>query len=159
GGMGVVWEAEQSGSGRRVALKLLAAGRDHAPETLDRFTREGQLAAALSHPRSTFVYEAGAHEGQPYISMELMPGRTLSDVIDAEGALPVPRAVDLMLDVIDGLDAAHAAGVIHRDVKPSNCFLDRDGRVKVGDFGLSKSLVSDVHLTRTGAFMGTPLFA
>jgi len=91
--------------------------------------------------------------------MELMPGRTLSDIIDEEGALPVPRAVDLILDVIDGLDAAHAAGVIHRDVKPSNCFLDRDGRVKVGDFGLSKSLVSDAHLTRTGAFMGTPLFA
>src|SRR5262249_37010118 len=85
GGMGVAWEAEQTGSGRRVALKLLAAGREHAPETLERFVREGQLAAALSHPRSTFVYEAGAYEGQPYISMELMPGRTLSDVIDEEG--------------------------------------------------------------------------
>jgi hypothetical protein len=91
--------------------------------------------------------------------MELMPGRTLKDLTESEGALPVNRAVDYMLDVIEGLEAAHAAGVIHRDVKPSNCFLDSEGRAKVGDFGLSKSLVTDASLTRTGAFMGTPLFA
>ncbi|MFL5339181.1 MAG: protein kinase domain-containing protein [Gemmataceae bacterium] len=159
GGMGVVWEAEQLGSGRRVALKLLAPGRDHAPEALERFLREGRLAAALSHPRTTFVFEAGAHQGQPFITMELMPGATLADRCSESGPLPVARAVDTILDVIDGLEAAHAAGVIHRDVKPSNCFLDAGGRVKVGDFGLSKSLVNDAALTRTGAFMGTPLFA
>lgn len=159
GGMGVVYEAEQAATGRRVALKLLSPKLAHTNESMERFVREGRLAAAFSHPRSTFVFGAGQHAGQPYITMELMPGRTLNDVCHDEGPLPVNRAVDYILDVIEGLEAAHAAGVIHRDVKPSNCFLDSDGRVKVGDFGLSKSLVSDADLTRTGAFLGTPLFA
>jgi serine/threonine protein kinase/phage FluMu protein Com len=159
GGMGVVYEAEQGATGRRVALKLLSPKLAHTDESMERFVREGRLAAAFSHPRSTFVFGAGQHAGQPYITMELMPGRTLNDVCRDEGPLPVNRAVDYILDVIEGLEAAHAAGIIHRDVKPSNCFLDSDGRVKVGDFGLSKSLVSDADLTRTGAFLGTPLFA
>ncbi len=159
GGMGVVYEARQADTGRHVALKLLPKTVSHSDEAVERFLREGQLAAALSHPRSTFVYEAGEYEGQFYIAMELMPGGTVKDVVDREGALPISTAVDYILDVIDGLESAHAAGVIHRDVKPSNCFVDRDGRVKVGDYGLSKSLVSDAALTRTGAFMGTPMFA
>ncbi|HVX13866.1 MAG TPA: protein kinase [Pirellulales bacterium] len=159
GGMGLVWEAEQEATGRRVALKLLSPRLSPTPENIDRFLREGKLAASLSHPRSTFVFGAGQQNGQPYIAMELMPGRTLKDVLEEGGPLPVARAVDYMLDAIDGLEAAHALGVIHRDVKPSNCFLDGDGRVKVGDFGLSKSLVSDVSLTRTGGFLGTPQFA
>jgi hypothetical protein len=159
GGMGVVWEAEQAGTGRRVALKVLSPQLDPSEETLARFLREARSAAALSHQRSTFIFGAGEYAGQPYIVMELMPGRTLMDVIKEEGPLPVNRAVDYLLDVIEGLEAAHALGIIHRDVKPSNCFLDSGGRIKVGDFGLSKSLVSDAALTRTGAFMGTPLFA
>lgn len=159
GGMGVVWEAEQAETGRRVALKLISPSLQPTPETVDRFLREGQLAASVSHPRSTFVFGAGEQDGQPYIAMELMPGETLKDLLDREGPLPVERAVDSILDVIEGLEAAHLQGVIHRDVKPSNCFIDSDGRVKVGDFGLSKSLVSDAELTRTGAFLGTPQFA
>jgi hypothetical protein len=91
--------------------------------------------------------------------MELMPGATLKDLLDQEGPLPSDRAVTKILDVIDGLQEAHRLGVIHRDVKPSNCFVDADGRVKIGDFGLSKSLMRDAHLTRTGAFLGTPLFS
>src|SRR5487761_1490916 len=159
GGMGVVWEAEQAGTGRRVALKLLSPRLKPTAENVDRFLREGKLAASLSHPRSTFVFGAGQQDGQPYIAMELMPGRTLKDVLDDEGPLPVERAVDYILDAIDGLEAAHALRIIHRDVKPSNCFLDGDDRVKVGDFGLSKSLVTDAELTRTGTFLGTPQFA
>jgi hypothetical protein len=159
GGMGMVWEAEQAGTGRRVALKLLAPELAHDPDALARFLREGRLAAALSHPRSTFIFGAGEHAGRPYIVMELMPGRTLLDLVREHGSLPVNRAVDHLLDVLDGLEAAHALGIIHRDVKPSNCFLDGDGRVKVGDFGLSKSLLGDAALTRTGTFMGTPMFA
>src|SRR5262245_38226362 len=143
GGMGVVYEAEHEESGRRVALKLLSPGLAQSQESMDRFLREGRLAAALSHERSTFVYEAGEHAGQPYIVMELMPGRTLHHLCTEAGPLSVNRAVDNILDVIDGLEAAHAVGVIHRDVKPSNCFIDDDGRVKVGDFGLSKSLLGD----------------
>jgi hypothetical protein len=157
--MGVVWEAEHAQTGRRVALKVLSPELDASPETLARFLQEGRVAAALSHPRSTFVFGAGEQDGQPYIVMELMPGQTLTDVISEEGPLPVSQAVDYVLDLIDGLEAAHTLGIIHRDVKPSNCFLDSDGRIKVGDFGLSKSLVTDAGLTRTGTFIGTPLFA
>lgn len=159
GGMGVVWEAEHVGGGRRVALKLLAPNLPHTPETVERFLREARAAAALSHPRSTFVFGAGQHQGQPYLAMELMPGRTLQDEIRTGGPMSVTRAVDHILDVIAGLEAAHSLDLIHRDVKPSNCFFDSEGRVKVGDFGLSKSLVSDATLTRTGAFLGTPQFA
>ncbi len=159
GGMGVVYEAEQIETGRHVALKLLPPRVQGSPETVERFLREGRLAASLSHPRSTFIYAAGEVDGKFYIAMELMPGGTVKDVVDREGPLPVGRAVDYVLDAIDGLEAAHAVGVIHRDVKPSNCFLDADGRVKVGDYGLSKSLAPGAELTRTGAFLGTPLFA
>ncbi|MGH7137886.1 MAG: protein kinase domain-containing protein, partial [Pirellulales bacterium] len=159
GGMGVVWEAEQTGTGRRVALKLLSPRLRPTAENVERFLREGKSAASISHPRSTFVFDAGQQDGQPYIAMELMPGRTLKDELDESGPLGAERAVDCILDVIDGLEAAHALGVIHRDVKPSNCFIDSDGRIKIGDFGLSKSLVSDAELTKTGSFLGTPQFA
>jgi hypothetical protein len=159
GGMGSVFEAEHIESGRRVALKLLSSRLPRTEETVERFIREARLSASLSHQRSTFIYGAGFHHDQPYIVMELMPGRNLKDICDEEGALPVARAVDYMLDVIEGLEAAHALGIVHRDVKPSNCFLDTSGRVKVGDFGLAKSLVNDATLTRTGAFMGTPQYA
>jgi hypothetical protein len=159
GGMGVVWEAEETGTGRRVALKLLLQDRNPDAAALARFLREARSAAALSHPRTTFVFGAGEHAGQPYITMELMPGRTLADIAEEEGPLPVGQAVNYLLDVIDGLEAAHELGIVHRDVKPSNCFLDGEGRVKVGDFGLSKSLAAETVLTRTGSFIGTPLFA
>jgi uncharacterized RDD family membrane protein YckC len=159
GGMGAVWEAEQAGTGRRVALKRLSQRLPRTPETIGRFLREARLAASLSHPRTTFVLGAGEESGHPYIVMELMPGRTLADIVRDDGPLPVPRAVDYILEVAEGLQAAHSLGVIHRDLKPSNCFLDSEGRVKVGDFGLSKSLVSDADLTLSGAFLGTPQFA
>lgn len=159
GGMGVVYEAAHTESGRRVALKLLSPDLAGNRETMERFLREAKLAAALSHPRSTFVFEAGEDNGYPYIIMELMPGHTLKEVSEEEGPMPVNRAVDVILDVIDGLSAAHEAGVIHRDVKPSNCFMDSDGRVKVGDYGLSKSLVVESDLTQSGSFLGTPLYS
>ena len=159
GGMGVVYEAAHNETGRRVALKLLSPELAGNTETMERFLREAKLAAALSHPRSTFVFEAGKDQGCPYIIMELMPGHTLKEVSEEEGPMPVNRAVDVILDVIDGLSAAHEAGVIHRDVKPSNCFMDSDGRVKVGDYGLSKSLVVESDLTQSGSFLGTPLYS
>lgn len=159
GGMGVVWEATELDSGRKVAIKLLSKTMIRDEPTVDRFIREGRLAAQLSHPRSTFIYKAGELDGQPYIAMELMPGDTLQETVDKDGKLPFNLAVDKILDVIDGLIAAHRLGIIHRDVKPSNCFVDHDGRIKVGDFGLSKALISDVSLTQTGTFMGTPLYA
>jgi eukaryotic-like serine/threonine-protein kinase len=159
GGMGTVYEAVEVGTERRVALKLIAAEHAASQDALERFRREGRLASAIAHPRCVFVLAADEQAGRPYIVMELMPGATLKDLVEQRGALPPQEAIAKILDVIDGLREAHRLGVIHRDVKPSNCFLDKNGRVKIGDFGLSKSLVLDAHLTRTGSFVGTPLFA
>ena len=159
GGMGTAWEAVHQKTGRRVALKLLLPGLAYAPDAVERFLQEARTAAALSHPRSTFLYGAGEHAGQPFLAMELMPGRTLRDIVADEGPLPVARAVDYTLDVIEGLEAAHALGIVHRDVKPANCFLDGDGRAKIGDFGLARTLVRETALTQTGTFVGTPQFA
>ncbi len=159
GGMGTVYEAEESQSGRRVALKLLAPEITAAREALERFRQEGRLASSISHPRCVFVLNADEDEGRPFIVMELMPGSTLQDLVAEGGPLSVDQAVPKILDVMEGLREAHRLGLIHRDVKPSNCFIDAEGRIKVGDFGLSKSLVNDSNLTRTGSFLGTPLYA
>lgn len=161
GGMGAVYEAELPGSNRHVAVKLLSSRLASSPTSVERFKQEGQLASQLAHPRCVFVLAADADGGRPYIVMELMPGDTLKDVVDKRGPLPPEEAITHILDVIDGLAEAHRVGMIHRDMKPSNCFLTADGRVKVGDFGLSKSLVGtrNHHLTQSGAFLGTVLFA
>lgn len=159
GGMGTVYEAEESATGRKVALKLIGSDSISSPDALERFRQEGRLASTLSHPRCVFVLGADEVGGRPYIVMELMPGTTLQDVVEKEGPLAVESAVPKILDVIDGLVEAHRLGVIHRDVKPSNCFVEAEGRTKIGDFGLSKSLGGDSNLTRTGAFLGTPLYA
>jgi hypothetical protein len=159
GGMGSVHEAEEEATGRRVALKVIRAEFSDSPDALDRFRREGRLAATIQHPRCVFVLGADEDAGRPYIVMELMPGQNLQDRVEAAGPMGIPEAVRHILDTIEGLEEAHRCGVIHRDVKPSNCFLDADGRVKVGDFGLAKSLIADQALTRSGAFLGTLLFA
>jgi hypothetical protein len=159
GGMGAVYEAESAATGQRVALKLLAPAFAASPDAVDRFRQEGRLASSIAHPRCVFVLAADEDEGRPYIVMELMPGDTLKDLVEREGPLRQEEAIARILDAIEGLREAHRLGVVHRDVKPSNCFLDADGRVKVGDFGLSKSLGGGSHLTRTGAFLGTPLYA
>ncbi|MDG1874716.1 MAG: protein kinase [Mariniblastus sp.] len=159
GGMGTVYKAVHSETGQTVALKLLSKSVQSTQETIQRFQRESQVAASINHPRSTFVYQAGQHQGQFYITMELMTGGTLDDIVKSEGAIPIKRAVDYVLDVIAGLTAAHEVGIVHRDLKPSNCFIDQQGRVKIGDFGLAKSFVAESSLTQTGTFMGTPQYA
>jgi uncharacterized RDD family membrane protein YckC len=159
GGMGTVHEGEEIATGRRVAVKLIARQFGGCVETVERFRQEGRLASLITHPRCVFVLAADEEEGQPYIVMELMPGATLQELVERRGPLPVEQAVARILDVIEGLEEAHRLGVIHRDVKPSNCFIEQDGRIKIGDFGLSKSLAPGAHLTRTGAFLGTPLYA
>ncbi|HMF19168.1 MAG TPA: serine/threonine-protein kinase, partial [Gemmataceae bacterium] len=159
GGMGAVYEAQETASGRRVAVKLITPEFAGAGDAVDRFRQEGRIASMVAHPRCVFVLSVDEEAGQPYIVMELMPGSTLKDLVDREGPLAPQDAIAKILDVIEGLQAAHRLEVIHRDVKPSNCFLEPDGRVKIGDFGLAKSLVKDAHLTKTGAFVGTPHFA
>lgn len=135
GGMGEVWEAVEEPSGRRVALKRIAG--QWGLEELEQFLQEGRLAASVSHPRCVFVLAAGVEDGEPYLVMERMLGRTLADVCRESGPLPIARAVDWILDALEGLEALEAAGICHRDVKPGNCFLDGEGRIKIGDFGLA----------------------
>lgn len=161
GGMGTVYEALDAQTGRHVALKLIAPEFAASQTTAERFRQEGRLASAINHPRCVFVHAAETQGSQPFIVMELMPGDTLKDLVERQGPLPVREALHKILDVIDGLMEAHRLDVIHRDVKPSNCFLDANGRVKIGDFGLAKSLVKkgSSHLTRSGTFIGTPYFA
>jgi hypothetical protein len=159
GGMGAVYAAEHRESGRRVALKVLSHQLDSA-DARARFLREGRLAASINHPNSVYVFGTEEIEGTPVISMELIAGGTLQDRIQREGPFAVGTAVDATLQIIAGLEAAHAVGILHRDVKPANCFTDLDGSVKVGDFGLSISTAArgESHLTLPGDFLGTPAF-
>lgn len=162
GGMGQVFEAESEDSGERVALKLLSPKLATNPTSVERFRQEGRLASQIAHPRCVFVYGVDTEDGRPFIVMELMPGSTLKDLVDKRGPLAWDRAIHRMLDVLDGLIEAHRLGMLHRDIKPSNCFLTDDDRVKIGDFGLSKSLDNQHNqkqLTSSGAFLGTVLFA
>src|SRR4029079_2084417 len=126
GGMGEVYEAEQLGTGRRLALKVmlhaLASDQDRK-----RFLREGRLAASVNHPNVVYIHGSEEIAGAPAIAMELVHGGTLKDRLKREGPLPIPDAVEAALQVIDGLEAAHAAGVLHRDIKPANCFVAADG--------------------------------
>ena len=163
GGMGTVFEADQLSSGRRVALKVLSHALE-SREARSRFLREGRLAAAINHPNSVYVFGTEEINGVPTISMELIAGGTLESRIRDQGPMPVADAVDAILQVIDGLQAAERRGVLHRDVKPANCFVDETGVVKVGDFGLSVSteprdLSEITNVSREGVFLGTPAFA
>jgi eukaryotic-like serine/threonine-protein kinase len=158
GGMGRVFRADDS-TGRSVALKLLSPDLARSPEALARFKQEGLIASQINHPHCVFVHRVDDDAGTPFIAMELMTGQTLKDLVVKNGPLPYVEVVRLILQCVDGLVEAHSLGMIHRDIKPANCYLDDDGNVKIGDFGLARSLVSDSELTQTGAFLGTPLFA
>ncbi|MFZ0428558.1 MAG: protein kinase [Acidobacteriota bacterium] len=160
GGMGSVYEAEHLETGRRVALKMLGEQID-SPVMRQRFLREGRLAAGVNHPNSLYVFGSEEIEGTPVITMEIAGSGTLHDRLEKRGPMPVPEAVDAILDVISGLESACARGVLHRDIKPSNCFVYPDGSVKVGDFGLSVSTLAktDTFVTATGTIMGTPAYA
>ena len=159
GGMGVVYEAEELASGRRVALKVLVRELTLSGEAFERFRREARIAASVSDSSCVFVFGAHVIEGSPAIAMELCEGETLEHRIASGKPVPVEDAVRWTIEILDGLEAAHRAGVVHRDVKPSNCFTTAQGRVKVGDFGLSRSLDTEVQLTRSGVFLGSPLYA
>lgn len=160
GGMGAVYAADQLETGRHVALKVLKHSLSSS-EARKRFLREGRLAASINHPNSVYVYGTEEIAGTPVISMELVPGGTLQDRVKGQGPLPVGEAVDAILEIIAGLEAAQKIGILHRDVKPANCFIDSDGTVKVGDFGLSISTGprGDFDISHQGTFLGTPAFA
>jgi serine/threonine-protein kinase len=138
GGMATVWRARDEMLGRDVAVKVLNAQHAADAAFLDRFEGEARHAAAVSHPRLVTVFDCGVESGTPYIVMELVAGRTLRQVLDEAGVLPPAQAVAIAAAVCEGLEAAHAAGLVHRDITPANIVLN-GGEVKVLDFGIARA--------------------
>jgi eukaryotic-like serine/threonine-protein kinase len=153
GGMATVYLAEDSSLGRKVALKVMADRYSDDGEFVERFRREAQAAARLNHPNIIAVYDRGEADGRPYIAMEYLQGRTLKQVIQAEGPLPPERAIAIAMQVLAGLRYAHEHGVVHRDVKPHNVLVGDDGRIKVTDFGIAHA--GDPQMTEVGSIVGT----
>jgi serine/threonine-protein kinase len=158
GGMSVVYLAEDLALGRRVALKVLAPELSQDQGFRERFRLESRLAASIDHPNVIPIYEAGEAEGQLYIAMRYVEGTDLRRLIDEEGALEPKRAIELIAHVADGLEAAHARGLVHRDVKPSNVLIASPGEqehVYLADFGLTKTAESEEEAKEVAQLSGT----
>ncbi len=161
GAMGVVWAASDERLGRTVALKQLqlspSLSYEERDEALARTMREGRLAARLHHPNVVSVYDVVDENGAPCLVMEYVPSRSLDAVLRDEGALRPERTAAIGVQVASALAAAHAAGVVHRDVKPGNVLLGDNGTVKISDFGISRA-ADDITVTKTGLIAGTPAY-
>ncbi len=154
GGMAKVLLAEDESLHRKVALKILDERYADDASFLERFDREARSAAGLNHPNIVQIYDRGEAQGQRYIAMEYLEGETLKALIQREGPLPWRRSIDLILQILAALRFAHKNGIVHRDVKPQNVLVLRDGRVKVADFGIARA-ASSTQMTEAGAIIGT----
>src|SRR5438105_14676939 len=154
GGMSSVFKARDTLLERRVALKVLHPHFTDDDQYVERFRREARAVASLSHPNIVTILDRGEDEGRQFIVFELVEGRTLKEVLDEEGRLPVARALEIAIQVARGLAFAHEHGLVHRDVKPQNVILNGDGRAKVTDFGIARSLEVQ-GMTQTGTVLGT----
>ncbi|MEM8708284.1 MAG: protein kinase, partial [Actinomycetota bacterium] len=160
GGMADVYLARDELLGREVALKVLFPEFANDPNFVERFRREAQAAANLNHPNIVGIYDWGQERGTYYIVMEHVSGRSMSDVLRSTGPLHPDRAAEIASDVAGALSTAHAAGLVHRDIKLGNILVSDAGDVKVADFGIATALVSggDAALTQHGSVMGTATY-
>lgn len=159
GGMATVWQGVDRVLGRPVAVKVLNGGLAEDPRFAERFGREAQHAAMLVHPRIAMVFDSGMDQGSPYIVMELIRGQSLSALLAQRGPLPLERAVGIAAAVCEALEVAHAAGLVHRDIKPGNIMITDDGGVKVVDFGIARAnAAGGQQLTQTATVLGTAAY-
>ncbi|WP_110051498.1 Stk1 family PASTA domain-containing Ser/Thr kinase [Nocardiopsis sp. L17-MgMaSL7] len=159
GGMATVYVAHDLRLDRRLALKVMHPSLAQDPTFVQRFINEAHSVAKLSHPNVVQVFDQGEDQGHVFLAMEYVPGQTLRDLLKEHGRLAPKQALNFMASVLAALGAAHQAGMVHRDVKPENVLISKDGRVKVADFGLARAVEqSNQGLTRTGTLMGTAAY-
>ncbi len=154
GGMGEVWKATDLVIGRTVAIKILKDEYLGDPGFLERFRAEARHAALVNHEGIANVFDYGEEDGSAFLVMELVPGEALSTILEREHVLPADKVLDIVAQTAAALHAAHAAGLVHRDIKPGNLLITPDGRVKITDFGIAR-IADQVPLTATGQVMGT----
>lgn len=154
GGMGEVWEATDHVIGRTVAIKILKDEYMGDPGFLERFRAEARHAALVNHEGIASVFDYGEENGSAFLVMELVPGEALSTILERDGELSTDKTLDIVAQTSAALQAAHAAGLVHRDIKPGNLLITPDGRVKITDFGIAR-IADQVPLTATGQVMGT----
>src|SRR5438128_4177645 len=158
GGMATVFKAYQPNLDRYVAIKVLPAYHARDPIFVKRFVQEARAVAKLVHPNILQIHDFGEQDNITYIVMEYVEGGTLKDRLNVKRALPVPEAVDYMIQAAEGLNCAHNHGIVHRDVKPANMLLRKDGYLLLSDFGIAKILEGTTNLTRVGTGIGTPQY-